>query len=153
MREWGYEVRTAHSENYQDIWASRGKNLAFIEVLNFAKKSWIPTKRAGKIVENLTRISENRFLVCSFPYNVAKYRKRMEENEIQIIYVGFQTIPEELFDRNYDEAKVKRTGAKRNGEEVIEALRIKLEPLRTLPDVGEHSIGDLIKRLRKKKLT
>jgi hypothetical protein len=85
--------------------------------------------------------AENRFLVCSFQENVRNRLEEFNENEIKIIYIGFQTIPEDLFDKDYDEAKIIKTGAKRNGKEVIEALREKLIPFRDLPlrDSGKYS--------------
>ncbi len=97
--------------------------------------------RSRSIINNLIDISENRFLVCSFQENVKNSLEEFKENEIEIIYVGFQTIPEEIFDSDYDEDKIKNTGARRNGKEALDALREKLIPFRDLPlrDSGKYS--------------
>lgn len=134
LSDWGYNVRSVIiEENEADIWVHKGKKtVALIEVLNWNKKGYLNTSRANKIIENLSVITNNRYLVCSFPENVEKYRKKFEKNEIKIICLGFQTLPKDIYEREVDPEKAKEKGIRTQSPEVLEELKVKLSPLRNI---------------------
>lgn len=142
LTQWGYEVRTAAIEaNEADVWVRRNRRIiALLEVLNWRKSDYLTKKRAQSIISNLVISDCHKFLICSFPENIEdeRIRESLEDNHIQIIYLGFQTQPQDYYEFFVQKGIVDQQGMKLDSPELRIQLRERLEPLKDLRHIGKR---------------
>ena len=142
LTQWGYEVRTAAIEaNEADVWVRKNRRLiALLEVLNWRKSDYLTIKRAQSIISNLVISDCHKYLICSFPENIENERisELLEKNHIQIIYLGFQTQPEDYYNFFVQEGIVDQQGMKLDSPELRKQLKGRLGPLKDLHHIGKR---------------